>query len=194
MNTNTVANEELYKTTGDRLNHLLDQIGFKSGRGRMAALQAFLIDKAPETFSDIKYTTVRSWFSDHAPPMKKINAIMEALENDYVFNHDIDQIKTWWKLGAYYPFVGEDGQAQRTVKELEKVRSDEEERLQFLVMSLVKEEAGDNFSEIPGSELLEIKEKALDFARDFSDPFKVECPQEYLRMAIRDEFRSASKD
>lgn len=194
MNTNRNADEELYQTTGERLNHLLDQIGFKSGRGRMAAFQTFLSEQEPEVFSDLKYTTVRSWFQDHAPPMKKVDVVMQALEKEYVFRNDVAQIKTWWKLGGFYPFVDEKGHVKPTAEELLKTRSEDEEKLQFLVMSLVKEEAGDNFNEIPGSELIEIKEKAMDFARDFADPFKIECPQEYLRMVIRHGFRSDSQD
>ena len=53
---------------GDRLNYLLDQIGFISGR--VEAFQNYLIENAADMFEDLKYTTVRSWFQEHAPNAK----------------------------------------------------------------------------------------------------------------------------
>ena len=105
MDTNSQAEYEPYDSPGDRLSHILDQIGFKQGRGRVRDFQSYLTDSRPDFFSDLKYTTVRSWFQESAPPMLKIDAIISALKEKYSFHHNISQIKTWWKVGGFYPFV-----------------------------------------------------------------------------------------
>lgn len=97
--------ELVFDKTGGRLNHILDQIGFREGRGRVSDLQKYLIRTRPEYFANLKYTTVRSWLLESAPPMKKIEVIMDALQDNYEFKHDISQIKNWWKLGGFYPFT-----------------------------------------------------------------------------------------
>ena len=181
-------NDELFETTGNRLSHILNQIGFKHGRGRIQDLQSYLIDIKPEIFSDLKYTTVRSWFHDSAPPMKKVDVIIEALQNDYLFQNDISQIKTWWKVGGYYPFSHD---SKPTA--LEPSNSINEQKLQFIVMSIVTEETGKEFNELSGDELTQIKEKALQLVKDFIDPFVTVCPNEYMRMAVRDEMSQIKK-
>lgn len=187
MNTNRDTNTEAFELPGERLNHILDQIGFKQGRGRVADFQNFLTEQSPDQFPELKYTTVRSWFQEHAPPMRKIDAVMQALQQVYRFHHDISQIKTWWKVGGFYPFVGGSGEPTPSITELQQDAKDNEEKLQFVIMSLVTEETGDLFKSLSSQDLVIIKDRVVRFAQEFADPFKTECPSEYLRMAIRDE-------
>lgn len=189
MNT---AKEECTKnefyTTGERLNHILDKIGFKHGRGRVTEFHSYLKEYEVEVFNDLKYTTVRSWFQDHTPKMKKIDVIFIALQKNYEFNHDISQIKTWWKLGGYYPF-----EEKLDFEELgEKIFSENEldKKLQFKVITLVTEESGNAFSDLSYEDLMKLKDKALQFAQDYRNPFKADCPEEYLRLLIQEELRS----
>ena len=183
MNTKPNTESPAFELAGDRLNHLLDQIGFKKGRGRVAEFQNYLSENAPDVFSDLKYTTVRSWFQEHSPPMRKIDAVIKALQSEYTIHENIPQIKTWWKLGGLYPFSGSD----ENVVESEGRFEDIDEKIQFIVMSLVTEEAGELFQELSGSELVGLKDKVIQFAKDFADPFKTQCPTKYLRMAVKHE-------
>ena len=183
MATNQDVNSEAFITPGERLNYLLDQIGFKQGRGRVAEFQTFLMEQSPESFADLKYTTVRSWFQEHAPAMRKIDAIMEALQTEYSINQNISQIKTWWKLGGYFPFAEQPDEAESIQKEIDET----EQKLQFQIMSLVTEETGESFAKLSSRDLYRIKEKALTFATDYADPLKVVCPHDYIRLIIRNE-------
>lgn len=182
---------------GERLAHILDQIGFKHGRGRIDDLHKFLVEKRPDVYADLKYTTVRSWFHNSAPPMKKIDIIIEALQNDYVIQYNISQIKTWWKVGGYYPFataIDSEKISDNSSNRGGSVQPISEQKLQFIVMSLVTEETGDEFNELTGEQLVQIKEKAIQLAKDFADPFMIECPSEYMRMAIRDAMRLSKEN
>lgn len=187
MNTKRNTDTEAFESPGDRLNHILDQIGFKQGRGRVADFQIYLTETSPDLFSDLKYTTVRSWFQDHAPPMRKIDAIIQALQKEYPFHHDISQVKTWWKVGGFYPFISNTGEPTPTITDLQRDVKENEDKLQFVVMSLVTEETGEAFKSLSSHELVRLKDKAVKFAQEFADPFKTECPSDYLRMAIKDE-------
>ena len=173
-----------FDTPGERLNHILDQIGFKKGRGRVTEFQAYLTSAAPDNFSDLKYSTVRSWFQYHAPPMRKIDVIIQLLQNDYPFQNDISQIKTWWKVGGYYPFSTDDA-SSKSGSDAE--FTEFEEKMQFISMSLVTEITGDNFSSLSSQDLIIIKDKVIEFAKDYADPYKTECPQKYLRLIIKEE-------
>lgn len=190
MDTNSQAEYEPYNSPGDRLSHILDQIGFKQGRGRVRDFQSYLTDSRPDFFSDLKYTTVRSWFQESAPPMLKIDAIISALQESYSFNHNIPQIKTWWKVGGYYPFIDAGGEASPTIHDLQKKNEANREKAQFIVMSLVTEVAGDSFSHLTGEELVQLKDSAVRMNDDFADPFKTDCPSEYLKIAIQNELES----
>ena len=187
MNIDRDMNAEAFESPGERLNHILDYIGFKQGRGRVAEFQNFLINTSPKTFEDLKYTTVRSWFQENAPPMRKIDAIMEALQKEYEFRHNISQIKTWWKLGGYYPFPSSFSGSAPTIDDLKEELDENDQKLQFQIMSLVTEETGENFANLSSHELYRIKEKAVTFATDYADPFKIVCPNEYIRLIIQHE-------
>ncbi|WP_444928308.1 hypothetical protein ACJJI4_24085 (plasmid) [Microbulbifer sp. TRSA002] len=193
MSTKRNTEHDAFGLAGNRLNHILDQIGFRQGRGRMAEFQSYLTDKAPNIFGDLKYTTVRSWFQEHSPPMRKIDAAIQALQYDYTFHHDVSHIKTWWKVGGFYPFVNEFGDPVPSINELQQEATDHNEKLQFVVMSLVTEETGELFRTLSSKELVMLKDKAVQFAQDFSDPFKTECPSEYLRIVIKAELSSLLK-
>ena len=181
--------DQLFVSSGERLGHILDQIGFKHGRGRINEFHTFLSSKKPEIFGDLKYTTVRAWFHENAPPMRKVDAIVSALQDDYPFQYDVSQVKTWWKVGGRYPFSSDYKRSPAESVDDQESYQASEQKLQFIVMSLVMEETGDSFNDLTGDQLVQIKESAMRLARDFADPFKTECPGEYMRMAIRDEMR-----
>jgi hypothetical protein len=187
MNTNRKKEINTFDSPGDRLNHILDQIGFKQGRGRVTNFQNYLTSTSPDVFSDLKYTTVRSWFRDHAPPMQKIDGIVQSLQKEYVFRHDISLVKTWWKVGGFYPFISESGEPSPTIIDLQQDAIDNQEKVQFVVMHLVTEETGEAFNSLSSQDLIRLKNKAVKLAEEFADPFKTKCPTDYLRMAIRDE-------
>lgn len=92
--------EKVFETDGQRLTHILDKVGFRQGHGRMKELVSYL----DISFPGIKYTTVRSWFHDHSPPLAKIETILRALDKDYPLNGEIKLVATWWKAGGHYPF------------------------------------------------------------------------------------------
>ncbi|MFK5893940.1 MAG: hypothetical protein QM504_12030 [Pseudomonadota bacterium] len=106
-----------YKTKGQRLSHILDVAGFKHGHGRMSEFQVYLASKRSEVFHNLKYTTVKAWFSDSSPPMDKISLIIDTLSKDYKFDNDLnfEQVKSWWKVGGYYPFTKEKNTNQKRV-------------------------------------------------------------------------------
>jgi len=188
------ADTESFAESGQRLNHLLDQIGFKEERGRVAYFQKYLIERKPETFAGLNYNTVRSWFKNSSPSMVKIDVIISALQESYSFNHNIPQIKTWWKVGGYYPFIDDAGAASPTIHDLQKKNEENREKAQFIVMSLVTEVAGDSFSSLTGEELVQLKDSAVKMNDDFADPFKTDCPSEYLKIAIQNELESIIKN
>lgn len=152
----------------------------------MADFHNYLTHNCDETFSDLKYTTVRSWFKDHTPPMQKVNAIVDSLNEQYQFHHDLSQIKTWWKVGGFYPFVNVNGDRTPTITEIKDSNAEYEDKLQFIVMALMTEEAGNSFDQLSADDLRKIQRNVLQFAKDFADPFKTECSPHYLRMVIRD--------
>ena len=94
--------QENFNSTGERLSHILDELGFKSGRGRIPEFQKFLAGQQDSGFDDIKYSTVRSWFGTQSPPMKRVSTIIDLLLSAFEFNHPVDteQVKIWWKLGG----------------------------------------------------------------------------------------------
>lgn len=181
MKTNSKTEIEPFKIAGDRLNEVLDQIGFKKGRGRMADFQNYLMDKSPEIFSDLKYTTVRAWFLDSSPPMRKIDAIIKALQIDFELHHDIDLIKTWWKIGGSYPFT----EKYKSLSVNNGMSKEELEKLEFVVMSLIVEQIGNSSRHFDTTDLIVIKNYIIKFAKDFADPEKAECPHELLKIVIK---------
>lgn len=102
---NTIETSQSFSTTGKRLAHILDKVGFKRGRGRMQELHTLIKARRPDLFLDVSFNTIRSWFRDHAPHVQKIEAIVHILHEQYRFEHDLDLISAWWKLGGFYPFV-----------------------------------------------------------------------------------------
>jgi signal recognition particle subunit SEC65 len=183
----TETNTNTYDSPGSRLSHILDQIGFKQGRGRVIDFQNYLREKKPEDFESLKYSTVRAWFQDHAPPMNKIDIIIEALQVKYQFQNDVSHIKTWWKAGGFYPFVDKASMKSSSLHELQKKIAAVKEKLPFVIMSIITEETGDHFKSLSGSDLISISDKVTGFAEGFLDPFTIDCPDEYLRFVVRQE-------
>lgn len=170
-----------FETPGARLNHVLDKFGFKEGHGRVAEFHQFLIKESPENFLDLKYTTVRSWFDDHSPVMRKINFIVDALQKEYQRDFNIRALKAWWKVGGQYPFI--DGAINSNIPN--EIDQNQIGKLQFQISSLVTEEAGKNFDNLSAVDLNRLKDLAVNLAIGYGDPFKTECPDIYLRLIIR---------
>jgi hypothetical protein len=189
MKTNKQKKSAVFNTPGERLSHILDQIGFKQGRGRVIDFQNYLTSTSPKYFKDLKYTTVRAWFQDHAPPMRKIDAIIETLQVDYRFQHDVSHIKTWWKAGGFYPYFDKTSTSHPSVLDLMEKVAIAKEKLPFIIMSIVTEETGDLFNSLSGSELIQISDKAVSFADNFLNPLNIDCPDEYLRLIVRHELQ-----
>jgi hypothetical protein len=187
MSTNKQTQTDTHDYPGDRLSTLLDRIGFKQGRGRILDFQNYLRYTSPKDFKDLKYTTVRAWFQGHAPPMRKIDAVVAALQVEFQFHHDISHIKTWWKVGGPSPFDNEPTAELASIQQLQQKIGVIKEKLSFIIMSIVTEETGEHFKSLSGSDLVRISDKATNFAEDFLNPFMIECPDEYLRLVVRDE-------
>lgn len=187
------SRDSLFEAAGGRLTHILDRLGFKSGRGRVTEFHSFLTASSPEDFSDLSYSTVKSWFQDSSPPMKKMDAVFRALQRDYPITCDLSLVKTWWKLGGIYPFSDSSGERMLALEELKQEARENEQKLQFLIMSLITEEAGGNFNGFSGKELVEVRDAVTKFAHDFSDPLKTSCPVEYLRKFVQYELSNLVK-
>jgi hypothetical protein len=179
-----------FAAAGCRLSHILDKIGFREGRGRVTELHEHITSRCADPLTDLKYTTVRSWFNDHTPSMKKIEMIIDSLSEDYPIEHDLSQIKAWWKVGGYYPFVNI--KQSDELPYFKQAHNDYMEKLQYIIMSLVTEEAGDFFETLSADDLRVIQRNTMQFADDFSNPHKIECAAKYLRMIIREEIKAAS--
>ena len=176
---------EQFQSPGARLEHLLAQIGFEEDRGKITDLHNYLIDASPDVFGDLSYGAVRGWFSENAPPMRKIDFVVEALKKKYPFNFDETHIKTWWKVGGFYPFHSSLTEAE--VEQLDADAKSKREKIRYVVMSLIHEESGDSFNDLSADSLREIDEVANAFVRDFTDPYQTTCPNHYLRAIIRDQ-------
>jgi DNA-binding NarL/FixJ family response regulator len=100
----TTTGTDDFVTPGDRLNRMLDIIGFKQGRGRVIELQKTLSENCPSIFGNLKYSTVRSWFQEHTPPMRKLERVVEVLRGQYTMIPDTTLVSIWWKVGGLYPF------------------------------------------------------------------------------------------
>jgi hypothetical protein len=187
MNAKKQTKTNHYPTAGKRLSHILDKIGFKQGRGRITNFQNYLIETCPKDFKGLKYTTVRAWFQDHAPPMQKMDAIINALHAEYQIHHDVSHIKTWWKVGGFYPFTENVSEEHDSLDELKTKIAAVKDKLPFIIMSIVTDEVGEHFSSLSGSELIRISDKATNFAEKFLDPFNTDCPEEHLRLIVQQE-------
>lgn len=170
---------ENQQTPGDRLNRILDQAQFQKFRGRSVELFDFLNKHCPEDW-DLKASTVRSWFSKSAPPMKKIILIIEILDKHYGFkgNPDLKAIQGWWKVGGADPFIKEEPSYQK------KPDDENVKKLEFLLPSIILEQVGDDFSKLSSVDLDAIKDFTTDFLVAFSDESIKNCPDEYIKMAI----------
>ena len=168
-----------YASPGERLTHLLDNIMFESGRGRTRALYNLLIESSIEEFSDLKFGTVRSWFHNHAPTMRKVSTIVELLSATYVFAQDKEQVAVWWKVGGYYPYD--------TIEP-----SLNNDRIEKLVSSIIQTSVQDSGLTVSESTEQRIRDSVLNMCRDFADPSISECPNKYIVMLIKEQLSRTS--
>jgi hypothetical protein len=168
-----------YSSPGERLTHLLDNIMFESGRGRTRALYNLLIESSIEDFSDLKFGTVRSWFHNHAPTMRKVTTIVELLSATYVFEQDKEQVAVWWKVGGYYPYDTVEPSLNKN-------------HIEELVSSIIQKSAQDSGLMVSESAYQRIRDLVLEMCREFADPSISECPNKYIEMLIRDQLRNTN--
>lgn len=167
-------------TTGKRLNHLLDLIGFHPGHGRVKALYDYLcLDAEGAGLDNVKYNTVRAWFEKHAPRMRKIDYIIDRLNADYIFRCDIEQLKIWWKVGGVDPF-----QSTKRIDNSLYAQSDEQ-RMDFIVMAKIADVLGKELESTKTSDLVMIRDYTDEFVRDFSDPSSTDVPVEYIEAIVK---------
>jgi hypothetical protein len=127
----------------------MNHIEFKQGKGCMIDFQNYLIGISLSYFKYLRYTTLRAWFQDYAPPMHKINV-------NYRFQHSVSYIKTWWKAGDFYPFIGKiDPNHPYCPKLMEKVASVKEKLLFFYYIGCNRRDGG-WFKVLFGSEMIRI--------------------------------------
>lgn len=186
----TMEQEEVedFEMPGHRLTHLLKKIGFEEQRGLITDLYNFLRETRPEEFGDLTYGAVRGWFNVNAPPMRKIDAILDALKTQYPIEVDEKYLKTWWKVGGHNPFLP--SLQQDELEKLNQEVIDLREKMKFVTMAIVREEIGDMFEKVPPKDLEAILDVTNQFTKDFSDPYMTTPPNYYLRAIIRDYFRN----
>ena len=165
-----------FPTPGVRFNHILDRVGFPSGHGRVKELQLFLSKCETFGLKDIKYGSVRAWFHDNAPPMRKIQTVLKALVSHYDGELDIEAAAVWWKMGGVYPF--ESGVKKHS--------------LDLVVSSLVMTVLNNNPSAIEEDKLEQIKSEVTELCELFADPNQRVCPEKYIKMLIENRLRESS--
>lgn len=158
---------------GNRLVHILDKIRFARGYGRISRFHQYLAETDPTNFGDVGYSTVKSWFRTHVPSMDRIDNVFAALESRYSFPADPALVKTWWKIGGYYPF-----DAETEKRSLEKDKA--EFKATSMIMSVIEQE----FEDFSANDLFEIRSQAMNFIQDFGDPAKSVPDDEHQRIFI----------
>lgn len=168
-------NEKSWAKPGDRFIQILDSIGFPKGYGRMVRLQETLLKYSPETFASLSYSTVKTWFSDRAPSMSRIDDVFEALSNEYTFPNDTRPLKSWWKVGGVFPFDNEGHASPRAISA----------KLEITLSVLISREMGEEFNEASVEEIQGIKNEFLRILANFADPSQVEPDEKTLAIILR---------
>lgn len=178
--------EREFKNPGDRLNQILDDIGFPDGHGRIKRFMSYIHkeDVGDGILKDIPYSTIRSWFSKQTPTMKKMGLIFDTLEMEYIFKHDTERLKMWWKLGGEYPFQDDINKNISSNSQLDILQKRREKKLTLDVMSLVTSGDLPGFDSVESDDVMKVVEKVVQFGRNFSNPAKIECPKEYMKLML----------
>ena len=173
---------ELYLEAGNRLEHILETIGFDMGRGHIRRFYELLrLSNSPE-LRDLKFRTVRAWFQQNAPAMRKIDIVIDLLHKKYNFHYDQSLVKTWWKLGGYYPFSEHEGISAGPNGQISDALL---KKIDFIVMASITQFLDVNSSDLSVDDLIYVRDQITGFACDFSSQDIVECPSEYLTIMIR---------
>ncbi|MBL4863158.1 MAG: hypothetical protein JKY09_09115 [Crocinitomicaceae bacterium] len=166
---NTIAQLQQFEISSDRLKHILDKLGFHSGRGRTKNFHEILKENSPDIFKELKYTTVRSWFQGStSPSMEKVDSIIDVLLEEYSSDRNAVSLKTWWKVGGVYPFE-------------EAHDSPSKEKMSFMITGIVTEMVGDKFNEINLDDLEEVRSKLTQLADDFANPNVTDVPRHVMQ-------------
>jgi hypothetical protein len=120
--------------------------------------------------------------------MRKIGHVLDALKKKYPINFDEKHLKTWWKVGGFYPF--QSAISQEELNTLDSQAKVKREKAAYVVMSLIHEESGESFNDLSTDELDRISQITNAFVNDFTDPYQTNCPNSYIRAIIRDQLRN----
>jgi len=164
---------EVWERSGDRLSKILDVIGFPEGHGRMIKFLDYLSHHNPSAFEGLSYSTVKGWFSDRAPGMNRIDEVFEALKEEYSFPGDERLIKSWWKLGGFFPFTEERSSTTLSVK------------LQIQLGNIIAAALGNSFNTASPEAIEAIQKEVLRVVSDYSDPEKVEPDLKTLSILVQ---------
>lgn len=164
---------------GGRLTYLLDSIGFKKGRGRIRSFYQYLVDANPESFGDLKYGAVKSWFNESTPSMSRVDDVIDALHSNFSIGFELPLIKSWWVIGGFNPF-----EKQTSNVTMENVQQTKE-LFDFVVQKLIAEELLKLDRPPSIEDLSRAKIFVLGFIEDFADSKKTACPLEYIKMATK---------
>lgn len=179
-----------YDLPGKRLDHILDQAEFHPGRGRQKALFTYLQENDPDTFGDLSYSTVRMWFSSASTPqMKRLSLVMDTLASRYYIPGDQDHVRTWWKIGGYYPF----DDLGQTVDDKKKQHQLADEKWEYMVKAMISADLGGDISGISVKDMDKVSKKLMSFIKAFRDPAVTEAPKNILKILIKHEIGNATK-
>lgn len=172
---------KVFESPGRRLSHILDVLGFHTGRGRVKAFHKFL-SESDSGFEELKYPAVRSWFQDSSPPINKMELIVDVLISHYSLDLDAKLVVNWWKLGGLYPF-----------KDSRHLPAADLTKSEFLLMSVITDVVGRDFDAMTSEQLVVIKKRALRFMELFSDPRVTDCPKDFLIAIVKNEVEQSRK-
>jgi len=104
-------------TTGQRLSHLLDVIGFPSGHGRVNCFHNHLKTNCPHKFGDISYSTVRAWFGNNSPPLEKLIEVLTCIDKSFSIPIEVGLAASWIKAGGINPLESGVVATDKTIEE-----------------------------------------------------------------------------
>ncbi|EIF42836.1 hypothetical protein DOK_11666 [gamma proteobacterium BDW918] len=133
-------------------------MGFPEGHGRMIKLLEYLSQNNPAAFEGLSYSTVKGWFNDRAPGMTKIDDVFEALSHEYSIAGDQRLIKSWWKLGGFYPFTED------------RVESGLSAKLQIQLGNIIAEALGSELHSASPDTIEGIQSEVVRIVTAFTDP------------------------
>ena len=167
---------------GLRLNVILDHAGYQRGRGRIQMFHKFLTENLKEELGEISYSTIQSWFNQAAPPMTKINPVIDKLNESACIDEDITKVKLWWKMGGESPFTKSPLTKQKFTRQ-------QSAKVDIETNYYIRQYCGDDFDQFDAVQLTAIIDKVNQLAEDFANPDLVDAPKDLLRLMVMEEVR-----